>query len=304
MTSELVMRFRQARGLDGSFRGGPRNIEDAIWKDYFYKLDMTRTISIKLHGNGPETRSLKIDRGPGETTLSLKDSKQTTSSSGVSFHWTDEEGNEHDISPKISTAGIQFPDTGEHLPDFFFFASNQTYSSTENADRFSELSRAKQQKPFIELFTKEFEWIEDLSIEVIAGAPAIYASIRGLPDKIPITSISGGINRFITILLAIASRKSSVVCVDEMENGLFYSHQLSFWRSIISFTRDYNAQLFLTTHSKEWLEALSQAAGDDVRDIVLMRLERDENGRPELLKFEGADFKAGIEYNAEIRGGP
>src|ERR1700732_1882461 len=37
-TSEMVLRFRQFRGLDGRFAGVPKKIEEAIWRDYFYDL--------------------------------------------------------------------------------------------------------------------------------------------------------------------------------------------------------------------------------------------------------------------------
>ncbi len=165
------------------------------------------------------------------------------------------------------------------------------------------MSRSKRQKHLVDLFSTEYNWIENLAIEVSAGSPAIYASVSGLKDKIPIASVSGGINRIMTILLTIASRQTSVVLVDEIENGLYYTHHQSYWRSLLSFARDFNSQLFVTTHSKEWLEALIKAAGNDIDDIALLRMERGENGHLELFKFAGSDLKAGIEYGGEVRGG-
>jgi AAA15 family ATPase/GTPase len=302
MTSDLVLRFKAGRGVDGNFRATPPKIEEAIFADYFYNMDRSRTIAVKLQGSGPEARSLRIIRGTSETRIQSNNVDDREAVAAVRFIWTDSAGGEHSVAPTISAKGLQFPDTGEDLSDFFYFSANQTYSAIENAERFSDLRRAKRQQKFVELFKSEYKWIEDLDIELIAGSAAIYASVFGLKDKIAVANISGGINRVMTFLLAIASRQRSVVLVDEMEDGLYYTHHESYWRAMLAFAREYESQLFITTHSKEWLEALLRAAGNDVRDIALLRLERNGKG-PELLKFDGADLKAGIEYGAEVRGG-
>jgi hypothetical protein len=180
-SSEMVLRFREMRGLDGTFRGPPRQIEEAVWRDYFRKLDMSRSISVVLSGDGPEGRSVKIDRGQDDIFVPLEKDIPITISSSIRFEWQDHAGRIAGAQPEFSTSGIKLPDTGEHLPDFFFLASNQIYSSAENADRFSSLSKTKRRK-FIEVFTKEYGWIEDLSIESRIGAPAIFATVSGLDE--------------------------------------------------------------------------------------------------------------------------
>jgi ABC-type transporter Mla maintaining outer membrane lipid asymmetry ATPase subunit MlaF len=172
-------------------------------------------------------------------------------------------------------------------------ASNQTYSSIDNADRFSELSRSKRKDDFIALFKSQYPWIEDLSIEVVAGGAAIYASVAGMADKIPITSVSGGINRMITLLLMIASRQRSVVLLDEVENGLFHTHHKAFWQALLKFARQYESQLFITTHSEEWLEAFALVADDNIDDVSLWRMER-TNKQPKVRQFTGKQVVLGV----------
>ena len=256
-TSEFVVRFRQYRGLDGTFRGPTRKIEESIWRDYFYDLNLNRTISITLEGAGPEARSVWIDRGQSEVLIPLNSDLPSSASSAIKFHWKDHTGTVRSAAPEISPAGFKFPETGEDLQDFFFFVANQTYSSSDNADRFSDLGRERKRE-FINFFVKEYpNWIEDLAVESKVGSPAIYATIKGLSDAIPVTSISGGINKIMSILLCVASRQQSVILVDEIENGLFHSHHKSYWNIILKFVRDYNSQIFVSTHSEEWLEALA-----------------------------------------------
>lgn len=298
-TSEMVIRFRQFRGLDGSFRGPARKIEEAIWRDYFYNLDLSRSISVTLSGTGPEARSVWIDRGQREVLVPLKEDLPFSSQSAFQFQWKDHTSKVRSVVPEISAAGLKFPETGEDLPDFFFFVANQTYPSADNADKFSDLSRAKRQQSFVRVFTEEYDCIEDLSIESIAGAPAIYATVKGLNDKLPITSISGGINRMITILLAMASRERSIVLVDEIENGLFHTHHAAFWRVILRFAREYNSQVFLTTHSEEWLESLVEVLDNKMDDVALWRAERVKD-LPVIRQFTGKQVPAGIR-SGEVR---
>jgi ABC-type transport system involved in cytochrome c biogenesis ATPase subunit len=297
-SSEMVIRFRQSRGLDGSFRGSPRQIEETVWRDYFHKFDMSLTISIILIGSGPEARSVRIDRGQGDVFVPL-DNKLPTVHSAINFQWKDYLGQTTTVSPEFSSSGIKLPDTGEHLPDFFFLASNQTYSSAENADRFSSLSLAKRKK-FVEVFTKEYSWIEDLTIESRVGSPAIFATVTGLDEQIPVTSISGGINRIITMLLMIASRDQSVVLIDEVENGIYYSHHAAFCRAMLAFANEYDSQLFVTTHSEEWLESLSSSYIAKKDDVSLWRLGRSKEG-PTVKQFTGESLKTSIDIGGEVR---
>jgi hypothetical protein len=176
-------------------------------------------------------------------------------------------------------------------------------TSTENAGRFSELSRAGRADKFIKLFTKEYSWIESLSIEVLVGAPVIYATLKGVKEKIPLPLVSGGINRIIGVMLAVASRSNAVVLVDEMEDGIYHKHHEALWRAVLTMARSYKAQLFVTTHSDEWLTSLVGAAGNDLDDITLWRIERSDSGQPDLFQFGGPLLRDGIEQGAEVRGG-
>ena len=177
--------------------------------------------------------------------------------------------------------------------------ANQTIPSVESADRFSSLSQSGKDREFVDILTKEYKWLEDLSIEVIAGVPAIFATVRGQKDKRALANISGGINRIVAVMLGIASRPKSIVLVDEIENGLFYKHQSALWRGLLTLAQKYDGQLFLTTHSEEWLEALVEAAGDEVDDLSLWRAERSKNG-PVVRQFSGKQVAAGIKAG-EVR---
>ena len=255
--SDVAMRLRQQRGLDGAFNGAPRRIEEAAWGDFFHDSNMDKPIRLALSGDGPDGRSLEIARGAGETTLALTGGSgmpEPVSSSPVIFIWKDAKGVSHTVTPKFSAAGISLPDTGEDMPDFYYFAATVMVGSIENAGRFSELSKANRHKQFVQTFTKEYPWIRDLNVEVHAGSPAVFATLKGSNRKIPVANISTGINRALGFMLAIALRPRAIVLIDEIENGIHYAHLAAIWRSILSLAREYETQLFISTHSRECLE--------------------------------------------------
>jgi hypothetical protein len=106
-------------------------------------LDLSKTISVGLTGAGAEARSVWIDRGQGELLIPLDSNQPPTVSSAIQFRWKDHNGKVWSAIPEISATAVKLPETGEDLPDFFFFTANQVYPSADNADRFSALNSVK-----------------------------------------------------------------------------------------------------------------------------------------------------------------
>jgi len=195
------------------------------------------------------------------------------------------------------------PETGEQMPNFFYFAANSTIHAFENAARFSDLSIEQNEARFIETFTKEYPWIEDIGIELFGGAVALFATLRGQKRKRALPMLSGGVNRIAGILVAIASRKNSVVLIDELENGIFHAHHIAIWRQLLAFMRSNTSQLFVTTHSLEFIKALMVAAGKNTDDIALWRARRGEKGKQHYVQqYVGKDLVAGVRMESDVRG--
>jgi hypothetical protein len=131
-----------------------------------------------MKGEGLAARSVRVIRGTTQLTIPLGQAitVDETRTAPVSFIWRNSQGTETVRIPRVTPAGLQIEGGPEEdLPDFFFFAANQTISSGENAERFSELRRSGRARQFVELFTKEYSWITSLDIEVLAGAPVTGA---------------------------------------------------------------------------------------------------------------------------------
>src|SRR5262249_19855427 len=87
-------------------------------------------------------------------------------------------------------------------------------------------------------------------------------------------------------------RQNGLVCVDEIENGIFHARQRDFSRALLELSRSYECQLMLTTHSDEWIQNFFDAAADNVDDIAFWRLERDKDKRPRMRKFAPLEYRS------------
>jgi AAA domain len=301
--TEIGLRYRQQRGLDGNFAGTPRSIEDSFYADLFTQRETSNPIQISLEGDGSETRSLVVSKGPTQQLFTTDFRTQSLSNqvfSPINFTWHTHLGQDITVATVVGPNGIQFGSTNEDLPDYFYFSTGAPVGSIENATRFSDLSRVRREDKFVKQFIGEYPWIEDLSIEIVGGAPAIHASISGLHEKIPVANVSGAINRILGVLLSMASRDRSVVLVDELENGVYFKHYNQTWNTILNCCRQYNSQLFTTTHSLEWIKSLVEVSSENIKDVTLWRIERTDKS-PVLRKFSGDMLKAGIEVGGELR---
>lgn len=298
-SSDIGLRLRQQRGLDGHFNSTPHKISEAIWGDFFHDGDTTRTISLILAGEGIESRSLKIARG-GNEALALGLDTPPVISSQFSLTWRDSLGTERTVTPSVGSDGYKMPDTGERVDVGFFFPANQLIGSLENATRFSDLSKSNRSNDFISIFKNEYPWIGNISIEIHGGGPVLFAEMKGTKKKIPVPNISSGINRSMAIMLAIASSPKSVVLVDEIENGIHHAHLVTMWRSLISFLRKFDCQMFVSTHSAECISALVAAADGEMSDIALFQTMRGDEENSVRVST-GIDMELAVKYDEEMR---
>jgi predicted ATPase len=299
--ASVALRMRQARGLEGVFGGTTFQIEEALWGDFFHNYDMSKPILVEIEGDGPENRTMSIGRGQAAAFFAIDDEGRIgaeAQTSPVNFQWKDAKGGLHLVTPVVDKTGLQLPETGENLPDFFMIGTGQTVTATENANRFSDLSKRNQHGRFIETFIKEFNWLEDLNLELHATAPVVFGTLKGSRRKIPVPNMSGGMNRIMAILLCIAASPRSIVIVDEIETGIFYSHLPSFWRSLRDFADEYESQIIASTHSKECIDALLSLGVTE--ELSIWRTERGEEGHT-VTQLTGQDAYLIHELDEEIR---
>ena len=93
-------------------------------------------------------------------------------------------------------------------------------------------------------------------------------------DRAPdLSSFGDGLRRIFEVGLLFAGVRDGVLLIDEFENAIHPELLLAFTRMAQQLAREHNVQVFLTTHSKEALDAfiLNDYATDDVAGYALCR---------------------------------
>lgn len=194
----------------------------------------------------------------------------------------------------MSPKGIQFEGTGERLPNSFMYAAQIPVPSVEPANHYSVLRKRRDINTFLDVFMSVFDEIEDISVETIAGSPAILADVPWAKQLLPLAVLSGGTNRAAAILLALAFRKEGVVLVDEIESGIYHARQQKFARALIEMSRSYNSQLIMTTHSEEWLGNFLEILPKRGADVAFWRMERVNGEQSTMRRFTVKQFRSGL----------
>lgn len=76
----------------------------------------------------------------------------------------------------------------------------------------------------------------------------------GETAPIQLKSLGDGINRLLTIALAIVNAKDKILILDEFEVGLHHRVQRQLWEIVFEYAKKWNIQVFVTTHSQDTIE--------------------------------------------------
>ena len=112
-----------------------------------------------------------------------------------------------------------------------------------------------------------------------------------------------GINRILTIILAIVNCKDGYILIDEFENGLHHSVQGKLWEVIFYLSHKLNIQVFATSHSSDSVRSFAQTLKDEGLPEefgCLVRLEN-HNGNVIAREYDYDVLQSATEYNIETR---
>ena len=118
-------------------------------------------------------------------------------------------------------------------------------------------------------------------------------------ERIRLSSMGDGINRILTIILALLNAKDGYLLIDEFDTGLHYSVQTKLWEIVYSLSEKLQVQVFATTHSNDCIKSFVEA--DTKVRGKLIRLEEVE-GKITAVPFNDLErLQFAVEQNIEIR---
>lgn len=119
---------------------------------------------------------------------------------------------------------------------------------------------------------------------------------------LPLRSMGDGINRILTIILALINSDNGFLLIDEFENGLHYTVQEQLWKVVFNLAQKLNIQVFVTTHSEDCISGFENILNSPSNSLdgKLIRLDN-ENGTIKQVDFSANELKIANEQNIETR---
>jgi hypothetical protein len=181
-----------------------------------------------------------------------------------------------------------------------FLVARGRVSLAEDAESFGKLEILGQQDVLLKALQVIEARLRRLAVVVVGGVPMIHGDI-GLGRLVPLPVMGEGMTRLANLVLAIGNAPNGVVLVDEIENGLHHSILSKVWRAIGEVARQFNTQVFATTHSLECIIAAHRAFSESgCYDFRLHRLER-VNETIRAVTYDQETLEAAIETGLEVR---
>lgn len=140
------------------------------------------------------------------------------------------------------------------------FKSPYFYNQQEIINTHSKNVELKVFNSIIDFLTKYIDGnIEDIEFTEVENIKQFLVDTKSFPEKaVTITSYGEGLQRIFEIALSFAYCKNGVLLIDELETAIHYSLLINFTKFIQELAINFNVQVFITSHSKECIDAFVQ----------------------------------------------
>jgi predicted ATPase len=220
----------------------------------------------------------------------------------IEFRWKQSYGKDIISRPQFTPTGLQLGTTTVSYFPAIWYAPGTGESPDDNAKRFSELDkRGDGTSQFIkDVIEKEFPFIKDLSVQFHGGIPMMFASVDNRTRKMPVAVLSDGVNRLVGICISLGYYAGGTLLIDQFEDGFHYTLLPSIWSSVYELAKKFKVQLFVSTHSRECMDALLPTLKGNEEDFCLLRASRNENGCA-IKSLAGSYLESALEQEFEVR---
>ena len=254
---QLYFRTLGWRGLKDIRISTDKLAYESVFRNLFAGLDQGSPIQMSFVDTLSGERSLTISYSEtGLVEMSPLVEMESISSPALTpirFRWGIG-GKTYEAKIEIAGDKLKFETGG--TPYRVHFINTQTLAApTIWAEHFSNLSRQKATDKLQSAVNRIFPQIDEISVGIDSGGAVLFASVKGLGEKLPLVLISAGVSKTVSLLIAAAVSRGGVVVVDEIENGLYFGKMELIWASLVELCKENDTQLFATTHSRECLIA-------------------------------------------------
>ncbi len=189
------------------------------------------------------------------------------------------------------TATPAFDDVKPHY-EAQFIDANSTAQSKLWDSIFNHLKSDDLLEEFTENIQREYAFIQGFDIvkdEQSAGPVCTYLNDG---SKSPLYALGNGVQRFFTLLGTVMTGHNQILCIEEPELSLTRSAQKELCADIIKYAHQNQIQIFIATHSQEFIDSMISAACKHEKDCSRFS----ETGLQDLSFYTLGEYKSRFRY--------
>ncbi|WP_418214985.1 AAA family ATPase [Brachyspira murdochii] len=155
---------------------------------------------------------------------------------------------------------------------------------------------------YIEKFKEIYKQFDNKINDIRFLGNAIVVSLSNLNHAINIKYMGKGFQTYISIIASMVAGNKYIV-IDEIENGMHFESIKILLENILSLSKEYGLQFFITTHNKELLEILNECLIEkDYKDMLsVYNLYYNKENNIDVINYSQENFSNLIENNNEMR---
>ena len=191
-------------------------------------------------------------------------------------------------------------ETIANYPSFsgLFVPSNNASLNVNLSYMVAELRKFKKEKDlnkYLGIFDEKI-----LGAELIGNE--VMLDITDMPKRVSINVMGEGFKKYFLIVSALILNKQQHICIDEIENGLHFESMKKLIEAIVEFCKETNTQLFISTHSYEFLWFLSKIALEkDYKNAAVFNLANTKLKGLQTYRYDMEGVRSMIKNNTEFR---
>ena len=311
--AELPLKINLVRGL--------KEINENTWKTLYNKMNIEENIKISGKMQGNEIRNLIIKPNSGKRIISklaknnfekkvfeIKDNISGISPSidGLVMELSITKGKSRHVEKATAmiTENNQNQNIEIQIPAGYkeiikcVFINGKTVSS-DIGEKFDNIQVKKQTGSIIKILRQ----IEPSLDNLVMGVNEMINCDIGMDNLLPLSVMGDGMIKLLSVILSISNTQDGVVLIDEIENGFHYSAMEVLWQAVFDAAKEFNVQVFATTHSYECVKAFNSACskiGRKIDGIRLFRIEKQDDDFG-VVAYDNEILKASLESDWEVR---
>jgi AAA15 family ATPase/GTPase len=203
---------------------------------------------------------------------------------------------------EISTGELALKKDFSLLIQNSFFLSNRQISFDEIAKLWDKINLSPKEDIVIEALKIIIPDVERVGFSISPGMNTIKLKLKDQTELVPLSSMGDGMNRILTLAMALVSTEKGVLLIDEIETGLHYEAQLNMWRLVLKTAQDLDVQVFATTHSWDCIAAFKEAL-QELEDQSVAKLFRLDSkyGKLRAVEYDAEEIRIAVNQGVEVR---